>query len=70
MFPVLRKVVKSDYRQLRAFWKKHENPVEKLVDVVYGQYLRANQQPSGKLSYSEVISWLIAYYKKYGKEAI
>ncbi|MHA4846597.1 DUF3810 domain-containing protein [Flavitalea antarctica] len=66
----LGKVVKSDYRQLRAFWKKHENPVEKLVDVVYGQYLRANQQPSGKLSYSEVISWLIAYYKKYGKEAI
>jgi hypothetical protein len=44
--------------------------MERLVDVVYGEYLRANQQPSGKLSYSEVISWLIAYYKKYGKDAI
>ena len=63
-------VVKSDYRELRAFWKKYENPMERLVDVVYGEYLRANQQPSGKLSYSEVISWLIAYYKKYGKDAI
>jgi hypothetical protein len=63
-------VVKEDYKALRIFWKKHENPVEQLVDLVYGQYLRANQQPSGKLSYSEVISWLIAYYKKYGKEAL
>jgi hypothetical protein len=63
-------VVKNDYRELRAFWKKYENPVEKIVDLVYGEYLRANQQPSGKLSYSEVISWLIAYYRKYGKDAI
>jgi hypothetical protein len=63
-------VVKGDYRELRAFWKKYENPVEKLVDFVYGHYLRANQQPSGRLSYSEVTSWLIAYYKKYGKEAL
>jgi hypothetical protein len=63
-------VVKQDYHELRQFWKEHENPVEKLVDVVYGHYLRANQQPSGKRSYSEVISWLIAYYKKYGKDAI
>jgi hypothetical protein len=61
---------KKDYQELREFWKQHDNPIEKLVDIVYGQYLRANEQPSGKLSYSEVISWLIAYYKKYGKEAI
>ena len=63
-------IVKTDYRELRAFWKKYENPIERVVDVLYGTYLRANQQPSGKLSYSEVISWLIAYYKKYGREAI
>jgi hypothetical protein len=62
--------VKADYRELRAFWKKYENPVERVVDLVYGEYLRANQQPSGKLSYSEVISWLIAYYKKFGKDAL
>jgi uncharacterized protein DUF3810 len=62
--------VKTDYLELKQFWKAHENPIERVVDVLYGEYLRANQQPSGKLSYSEVISWLIAYYKKYGKNAI
>ena len=62
--------IKKDYRELREFWKKHENPLENLVDILYGQYLKANQQPSGKLSYNEVIAWLIAYYKKYGGEAI
>lgn len=66
----LSKKVKDDYRELRLFWKQHENPIEQIVDVLYGQYLRANQQPSGKLTYSEVIAWLIAYYKKYGRDAV
>jgi hypothetical protein len=62
--------VKQDYKELREFWRKHRNPVEVVIDKLYGQYLKANQQPSGKLSYNEVIAWLIAYYKKYGENAI
>ena len=62
--------VKKDYRELKAFWRRHRNPIETVIDNLYGQYLKANQQPSGKLSYNEVIAWLIAYYKKNGKEAI
>lgn len=62
--------VKKDYAALRDFLLRHRNPVEAVIDKLYGQYLKANQQPSGKLSYNEVIAWLIAYYKKYGKEAI
>ena len=33
-------------------------------------YLKANNQPGGKLSYNEVVAWLVAYYKKFGAEAI
>jgi hypothetical protein len=62
--------VKKDYKELREFLRKHRNPVEVVIDKLYGQYLRANQQPSGKLTYNEVVAWLIAYYKKYGKDAI
>jgi hypothetical protein len=62
--------IKADYKELREFVKKHRNPVEVVIDKLYGQYLKANQQPSGKLSYNEVVAWLVAYYKKYGKEAI
>lgn len=60
----------KDYAVLRDFLRRHRNPVEAVIDKLYAQYLKANQQPSGKLSYNEVIAWLIAYYKKYGKEAI
>lgn len=61
---------KNDYAELKEFYLKHRNPVEAVIDKLYGQYLKANQQPSGKLSYSEVIAWLIAYYKKYGAAAV
>ena len=62
----LHPAVKKDFRDLRAFLDRHANPVEVVVDKLYGQYLRANQQPSGRLSYNEVIGWLVAYYRKYG----
>lgn len=62
--------VRKDYVELKEFLRRHRNPVEAVIDNLYGQYLKANQQPSGKLSYNEVIAWLIAYYKKYGKDAI
>jgi hypothetical protein len=62
--------VKNDYKELREFNRKHRNPVERVIDKLYGEYLKANEQPSGKLAYNEVIAWLVAYYKKYGKEAI
>lgn len=62
--------VKNDYRELKEFNRKHRNPVERVIDQLYGEYLKANEQPSGKLAYNEVIAWLVAYYKKYGKDAI
>lgn len=62
--------IKSDYRELREFVKKYRNPIEAIIDHLYGQYLKANNQPGGKLTYNEVVAWLVAYYKKYGAAAI
>ncbi|HUQ65029.1 MAG TPA: DUF3810 domain-containing protein [Flavitalea sp.] len=59
--------VKNDIKELREFYEHYENPVETAIDRLYSQYLKANQQPSGKMSYSEVVSMLIAYYKQHGK---
>lgn len=66
----LRPGVKNDFRELRSFFRRHENPAEKAIDRLYSQYLKANEQPSGKVTYSEVIIWLVSYYKKYGKQAL
>ncbi len=66
----LRPAIRKDYRDLRAFYKKYENPFEPLISRLYGNFLKANQQPQGMMSYNAVIAWLIAYEKKYGREAI
>lgn len=59
--------VKDDIETMKTFYKKYENPVEPIITWIYSRYLESNEQPSGMLSYSEVVSYLISYYNKYGK---
>lgn len=59
--------VKKDIQLVNEFYRKFQNPVEPYINWLYGKYLQSNQQPSGMLSYSEVVGDLIAYYKKYGR---
>jgi len=59
--------IKKDIKQWRAFNISHRNPVEPVVNWLYGKYLESNQQPSGVLTYDEVTGFVIAYYKKFGK---
>jgi hypothetical protein len=33
---------------------------------IYGNYLRANEQPAGLKSYNEVVAMLIGYRRKFG----
>jgi hypothetical protein len=63
----LPELARKDLRELREFYKKYENPLEPVIHLLYGQYLKANEQPQGILSYDEVIAWVIAYYRKYGE---
>jgi len=62
--------VKNDIKTYRDFYKRYRNPVEPIVMWGYGQFLKANNQPEGKRSYNEVVLWLVAYYKKYGREEL
>jgi hypothetical protein len=60
----------KDIKESRDFYKRHKNPIEPIISRFYGHYLKANNQPGGKETYNEVVAWLIAYYKKYGIEAL
>lgn len=60
----------KDIKDYRAFYKKYRNPIEPIISWGYGYFLKANNQPKGRDSYNEVVSWMIAYYKKYGRTAI
>ncbi len=65
-FYLLDTLVKQDYRQYRKFMLSYKNPIEPVLRLFYGQYLKANNQPKGIDTYNEVVAWIIAYEKKYG----
>jgi hypothetical protein len=58
--------VRDDLRELRRFNRKYENELEPQIWAAYSRYLRANGQPHGVNTYSEVTAWLIAFEKKFG----
>jgi len=62
--------VTKDIDEYRSFLRKYRNRVEPIISSVYNSYLQANDQPEGKRTYNMVVSYLIAYYKKFGKEAL
>lgn len=61
--------VRQDLRDLREFYRKYQNPLEPLIHILYGKYLKANRQPEGIDSYDEVVGLAIAYYNKFGPSA-
>lgn len=60
-------LVKKDYADYRKYLKDNQNPIEPYFTKLYGNYLKAHNQPKGINSYDEVVAWAVAYYKKYGK---
>ena len=62
--------IKKDNRTYRQYLLKSKNAVEPVMSLAYDRYLKMNNQPHGKESYNEVVDWLIAYMKKFGKAAL
>ncbi len=62
--------VVSDIKELQRFFRQYKNPVEPVIMWGYSHFLKANNQPAGKQTYNEVVAWLIAYYKKFGIDAL
>jgi hypothetical protein len=59
--------VKADLKEWKDFNNRYKNPVEPFIRWGYAKYLKSNGQPQGMLAYDQVTSFLIAYYKKFGK---
>ncbi|HEU4634032.1 MAG TPA: DUF3810 family protein, partial [Flavisolibacter sp.] len=73
-FKELRKTVhpqfRKDYQAYLEYLYKSRNVVEPLMSEFYDSYLKLNNQPKGRATYNEVVAWLVAYMKKYGRGAI
>ncbi|MEP6617487.1 MAG: DUF3810 domain-containing protein [Ginsengibacter sp.] len=59
--------VKTDLTEYRNFLKRYKSFVEPAISWAYSRYLKANQQPHGMRTYSEVVGNLIEYFKKFGR---
>ncbi|MGX5819869.1 DUF3810 domain-containing protein [Chitinophaga lutea] len=55
--------VREDVRRMLLFYRRYEGPLDDYSAVLYDQYLKANQQEHGIRSYSEVVGWLMGYYR-------
>lgn len=62
--------VRDDLQELQRFNRKYANPMGPVIWQLYGKYLRANHQPHGITTYSEVTAWLIAYIRRFGTGAL
>jgi hypothetical protein len=59
-------LVKLDRRAIRRYFQQRSHQITPAFTQVYTQYLKANGQPAGMLSYNEVLGWILGYQKKYG----
>ena len=60
----------TDIRNDLFYWRKYRGSTEKLISFFYTGYLKANKQPQGMQSYSDLVPLLCAYYKKYGYNSV
>ncbi|TRO66889.1 DUF3810 domain-containing protein [Christiangramia sabulilitoris] len=52
----------ANYREVDAFWLRHQNPFEPIFKATYNRYLIANNQTDGMKSYSYVVALLVNYF--------
>ena len=62
--------VQDDIAAYGKFIRQHRNPIERGIMWLYGEFLRANNQPNGKFTYNEVVSWVIAYRRTFGRTSL
>ncbi|MFT4024668.1 MAG: DUF3810 domain-containing protein [Flavihumibacter sp.] len=55
--------VKADIEELNRFTRKHQGYLEPVIRKLYAQFLRANNQPKGMMSYNQVVGLVIAFEK-------
>ncbi len=59
--------VKNDLKTDRLYWEHYENQISVVTGLFYDNFLKANNQPQGLLTYNRMIYLTMAYYRKYGK---
>lgn len=66
-YATLDSLVKKDEIVFLSYLGKKPSVGDRYITELYSDYLKANNQPKGMGTYDQVISWLIAYQRRYGE---
>jgi len=53
----------ASYKEMRDFWRSYKNPFENLSKAFWNQFLKANNQSKGLMSYSYMVALVVNYYE-------
>ena len=59
------KGILDNYKEVRTFWEAHQNPIEPMFKIFYGNFLKANSQQKGMESYSYVVALFVNYFEDF-----
>ncbi len=54
----------TDLRKEREYWQRYQGQLEAVTSVFYDNFLKANNQPQGLLTYNRMITLTMAWYRQ------
>ena len=63
LLPTINFGILESYREMREFWQSYENPFEDLSKAFWDQFLKANNQSKGIMSYSYMVALVVNYFE-------
>jgi hypothetical protein len=53
----------ASYKEMRDFWESYQNPFETISKLFWDQFLKANNQSKGIMSYSYMVALVVNHYE-------
>lgn len=63
IIPTINYGILESYREMRDFWNSYKNPFENLSKLFWDQFLKANNQSKGIMSYSYMVALVVNYFE-------
>ncbi len=63
ILPSINYGILESYREMREFWESYENPFEDVSKLFWDQFLKANNQSKGIMSYSYMVALVVNYFE-------
>jgi hypothetical protein len=56
--------VKADFKMERLYWQAYQNKANVITGIFYDNFLKANNQPQGLNTYNQMVTLVMAMYKR------